>query len=96
MTQDNTSKRIDDLLHEYGSKYFQLIRTQAEHSLLEPYHEQAKSLIMEELRLARIDLLRELYDDDTIVYFNDDREEDGHIFISDLKEKLEQLQKGKP
>jgi hypothetical protein len=34
--------------------------------------------------------LLELLDNDSIVYFNDDREEDGHIFLSDLRTKLKE------
>lgn len=44
-------------------------------------------LFEHELRTAKIEFLKELIANDLIVYWNDDRDLDGHIFISDL-EKL--------
>ena len=42
----------------------------------------------------KIALIQELIDDDTIVYFNDVWDKDGHIFISDLKKLKATLKKG--
>ena len=50
--------------------------------------------IMVIINNEKIALIQELIDDDTIVYFNDDRDEDGHIFISDLKKCIATLKKG--
>lgn len=38
--------------------------------------------------------LQKLVDDDVLVYWNDDRDEDGHIFISDLKKRIKELERG--
>lgn len=53
--------------------------------------QEIKTFILSEAQRAKADLLENLINDDVLVYWNDDRDTDGHIFVSDLEECLSKI-----